>query len=293
MAWLQLTLETDKATAYDLGEFLEDIGAVSVSLTDAGDDPVLEPLPGETPLWKHTTAIVLFTAGTDPRLIEQLVKDRFNESVVVQSSEPLEDREWLNEWKRDKSPKQYGERLWVYPWDTAPDDDSQISVFLEPGLAFGTGDHATTAMCLRWLDQENLEGLRIMDYGCGSGLLAIAALKLGAASATGIDIDPQALTATAQNAEQNNVSSRIELREVDAATTTADEPYDIVLANILSGILIELSSTLSGLTRAGGQLVLTGILKEQAPAVIQAYAGEVALSVTAEQDGWVMLSGTK
>jgi len=297
MAWLQLTLKTDKTVAVPLGEFLEGIGAISVSLTDAEDEPLLEPRPGETPLWQNIVATALFEGDSNQEIIQTLISEAYPQCAESLSFESVEDREWLNEWKRDTTPKQYGDRLWVYPWDSPQDDETQTIVYLEPGLAFGTGDHPTTAMCLSWLDQnigqEHGDSSRVMDYGCGSGLLAIAALKLGAESAVGVDIDEQALTATLNNAEQNNVGDRIELRNIDDPKTASDETYDIVLANILSGILIELSSTLTGLTRPGGHLVLTGILAEQADDVIAAYADTVSLSIQTDQDGWVMLAGRK
>jgi len=288
MAWLQLSVKTGQANAEALAAFLEELGAVTVSLSDAGDEPVLEPKPGEMPLWANVTAHALFNEGTEQASLRDVVAATYPDCADTIVFAELEDREWLNEWKRDTSPKQYGQRLWVYPWEEQPEDDNSVAVYLEPGLAFGTGDHPTTAMCLRWLDANPPAGGKVLDYGCGSGLLAIAAVKLGANRADCVDIDPQALIATNQNALQNGIADKICSFE---PAKLADTGFEIVLANILSGILVDLSSTLTGLMSPGGQLVLTGILAEQAQTVIDAYAGSVKLSVAAEEDGWVMLAG--
>ncbi len=291
MAWLQLTLELKRPNAEALEQLMEDFGALSVTFSDAADEPVLEPKPGETPLWQNLSATVLFDEDAPQASILSALAEKFPAAALTAAIAPLEDREWLNEWKRDSSPKQYGDRLWVYPWQ--PEDGQaadRVIVELEPGLAFGTGEHPTTAMCLRWLDGNDVQNKSIMDYGCGSGLLAVAALKLGAACATGVDIDDQAVTATLSNAAQNGVAEKLEAQNTDVKI---ERSYSIVLANILSGILIDLSSVLSKLVEPDGSLVLTGILTEQAASVRQAYAKDFNLAVSEEQDGWVLLSGRK
>ena len=291
MAWLQLTLELKKDRAEALELLMEELDALSITFTDAADEPVLEPKPGEMPLWQNISAAILFTEDTPSAIVIKALADHFPESSTGAATEILEDREWLNEWKRDVSPKQYGSRLWVYPWVAeAVTDPHQVIVELEPGLAFGTGEHPTTAMCLEWLDGHDVSNKSIMDYGCGSGLLAIAALKLGGREATGVDIDPQAIIATRSNAERNGVGDRMLTCD---AETLIQNSYDIVVANILSGILVDLSSTLTKLVLPKGWLVLTGILAEQAETVISAYAPQTPLSIVFERDGWVLLAGEK
>lgn len=291
MAWLQLTLELkkDRAEAFEL--LMEEMDALSITFTDAADDPVLEPKHGEMPLWQNISAAILFAEDTPPAILIEALAEHFPESSAGATTEILEDREWLHEWKRDVSPKKYGDRLWVYPWVAeAVTDPNQVIVELEPGLAFGTGEHPTTAMCLEWLDGHDVANKSIIDYGCGSGLLAIAALKLGGREAACVDIDPQAIIATRSNAERNSVSDR--LLTCDAETLVQNS-YDIVIANILSGILVDLSSALTKLVAPKGWLVLTGILAEQAETVISAYAPQTPLSIILEQDGWVLLAGEK
>ena len=291
MAWLKLTLELAQDDAVQLETFLEDLGALSISFSDAADEPLLEQKPGETPLWQQIQAIALFNEATPPEFISNALWQKFPALLAGATTEILEDREWLNEWKRDSSPKCYGKRLWVYPWE--PDTeaaDNQVIVQLEPGLAFGTGEHPTTAMCLEWLDQQDVTGSNVMDYGCGSGLLAIAAVKLGAAHATGVDIDEQAVTATLTNAQQNGVADKVSAYNNNVAIS---KTFDIVLANILSGILIDLSSSLKPMLKMHSWLVVTGILAEQASLVQAAYAPDVRLEVVNERDGWVLLAGTR
>ena len=291
MAWLQLTLELKQPNAEALEQLLEDFGALSVTYSDAADEPLLEPKPGETPLWQSLSATALFAEDAPQESILSALAEKFPATALSAVISPLEDREWLNEWKRDTSPRQYGERLWVYPWQ--PEDNQpagKIIVELQPGLAFGTGEHPTTAMCLRWLDGHDLQNKSIIDYGCGSGLLAIAALKLGAACATCVDIDDQAIAATLSNASQNGVAAKLEAQN---AGIKIEQSYAVVVANILSGILIDLSSLLSELVEPSGSLILTGVLAEQATSVQQAYANDFNLTVSDEQDGWVLLTGYK
>jgi ribosomal protein L11 methyltransferase len=286
-----LTLELEQQNTEALEQLMEDFGAVSISFSDAADEPLLEPKPGETPLWLHISAVVLFSIDAPQQSILSALAEQFPAEAITAAITLLEDREWLNEWKRDASPKKYGTRLWVYPWQPKIDDAKEkVIVELEPGLAFGTGEHPTTRMCLQWLDNNDLRQKSIVDYGCGSGLLAIAALKLDAAFATAVDIDNQAITATLSNAKQNNVEERLE-----AITTEVkiERSYNIVMANILSGILIELSSVLSNLVEPSGSLVLTGILANQAAAVQNAYAKNFDLSISDQQDEWVLLTGCR
>jgi len=205
----------------------------------------------------------------------------------------LDDRDWLADWQATLRPQRFGARLWVVPHGLAPPPGADAVVRLEPGLAFGTGEHATTAMCLRWLEARSLAGARVLDYGCGTGLLSIAALALGAAAATAVDIDPQALDATRANAENNGCQARL---QVTAATAGAGagaggECYDVLVANILSGTLIDLAPQLAAQLRGGAAVALTGILARQANLVIAAWQRYADLAVQAQVDDWVLLSG--
>lgn len=272
---------------------VEDAGALSVTLSDAGDDPVLEPGVGETPLWSRTVLTALFDADADLSLLATRLADAFDLPAPPKHSiEQLDDRAWEREWLKDFSPMRFGRRLVVCPGDMDPPDGDNIVVTLDPGLAFGTGTHPTTAMCLEWLDAEPLTGKTILDVGCGSGILAIAGLKLGARSATGTDIDPQALTATADNARRNKVT--VELAPTDAVPPG---PYDVVVANILAGPLAELANHISEYVKTGGRLALSGILQEQAVSVRKAYERWISFDEPEcrVQDGqtWIRLSGTR
>lgn len=269
-------------------------GAHSVSFSDAGDKPVLEPAPGETPLWNDTRITGLFGADTDLRSLEIDLKDSLAlEQLPEHRVEALEDRDWEREWLKDFGPMRFGKRLWICPADTTADEGAVV-VRLDPGLAFGTGTHATTAMCLEWLDGTDLEGRTLLDYGCGSGVLAIAALRLGCRQAHAMDIDVQAVTATGQNAAHNNVGDRL------TVTASADEiegQFDVVVANILAGPLAKLAASIAQHVKTGGLLTLSGILSEQIDDVLEAYASWVDFEEPElrSQSGqtWTRLTGRK
>lgn len=245
-------------------------GACSVTFSDAGDDPVLEPAPGETPFWGKTRITGLFESGTDLDALARNLRgtlelDELPEHRIV----TLADRDWEREWLKDFGPMRFGDRLWVCPTGSQPDAGDAVVVRLDPGLAFGTGTHATTAMCLEWLDGLELDGRNMLDYGCGSGVLAIAALKLGCSHAHAMDIDVQAVTATRQNAAHNGVDDRL---TVTVGADTIEGTFDVVIANILAGPLAELAETISELLAPNGRLALSGILDDQVDAVRNAYA---------------------
>jgi len=269
-------------------------GAYSVTFSDAGDKPVLEPAPGETPLWNDTLITGLFGGDTDLRSLERDLKNSLTlEQLPEYRVETLENRDWEREWLKDFGPMRFGERLWICPGDAAADDDAVV-VRLDPGLAFGTGTHATTAMCLEWLDGADLEGRTVLDYGCGSGVLAIAALKLGCVRAHAMDIDVQAVTATGQNAAQNSVQDQL---TVTASADDIDGQFDVVLANILAGPLADLAESLAQHVKTGGLLTLSGILSEQIDDVVGAYAPwvdfeEPELRLQSGQT-WTRLTGRK
>jgi ribosomal protein L11 methyltransferase len=270
---------------------LVEYGALSVTLSDAGDEPLLEPAPGETPLWRDTRITALFDAGTDlDALPDHLSSSLNSDRLPAYRTETLADRPWEREWLRDFGPMRFGERLWIVPGDEPEPAGDAITVRLDPGLAFGTGTHATTALCLEWLDGLELGGKRVFDFGCGSGVLGIAALKLGAASVDAIDIDLQAITATRQNAERNGVADRMSA----GSTFPADDiGYDVVVANILAGTLIEQANQIVAAIAGGGRVALAGILNAQADAVMAAFEDHVAFGPAVTREGWVMLSGTR
>jgi len=272
-------------------EVLQRHGAHAVTLTDAGDDPVLEPAPGCTPLWRDTRITALFSADVDfASLRADLGAALAVAELPANRVEPLADRVWEREWLKDFHPMRFGRRLWVAPDDGFAAPDDAVVVRLDPGLAFGTGTHATTALCLEWLDGVDVSGRSVLDVGCGSGILSIAALKLGARSVTGVDIDPQALLATRQNAERNAVGGPL--------TTAAElpppaEPFDIVVANILASTLTDMAGLLCRSLKTGGSLALSGILDDQVTAVAAAYREFVEFETPAGKDGWALLHGTR
>ena len=266
-------------------------GAHSVTFSDAGDDPVLEPAPGETPLWQQTKITGLFSADADLLLLQEDLLHSFGlDDLPASHSETLADRAWEREWLKEFRPISFGSRLWVSPHGMQIADEDPIVVWLDPGLAFGTGTHETTALCLEWLAGLDLTGKRILDVGCGSGILSIAALKLGAASADGIDIDQQAITASRKNAADNGVSERLRL-----STDPADfhGEYDLVIANILAGTLVEMAAELSKRTMHGGLLALSGILSGQIDEVSSAFVGWFTLDPPVKRNSWARITGTK
>ena len=294
-AWQQLHIDLDDLEPGIVETLALELGAASVTLSDAGDDPVLEPGPGETPLWKRTRLTALFDATANLDAIASRLQDRLGiDRPLTWQREVLEDRDWEREWLKDFGPMRFGRRLWVCPEDVARPAADAVVVRLDPGLAFGTGTHPTTALCLEWLDSLDLDGKSVIDYGAGSGILAIAALKLGAKSAVAYDIDPQAITASRANAERNGVADRL---EVTIRRGDLDSPADIVVANILAGPLVKLETHILDLTITGGKLALSGILSEQVTEVVEAYAGRVSFDQPAvlDQDGqtWARLTGIR
>ena len=268
---------------------LFEAGALSVTLTDAVDDAILEPAPGEVRLWPQTVLQALFPAeSAGPESIVVLAQALDVPAARI-SAERVADRVWEREWLKDFHSMRFGKRLWIVPTHESPPSDAEaVSVRLDPGLAFGTGTHPSTALCLTWLDSRLPANATVVDYGCGSGVLAIAAAALGARDVQAFDIDPQALIATRDNATANNVQGRVHVHE---RTASLRAPVDVVLANILAGTLIELAPRLVALLRPGGQLVLAGILKQQVHEVRAGFAHWLDLAVFAERDGWSALSG--
>ena len=292
MPWIQLTLEAGDQDPEQLSDFLLAAGAQSVTFLDAADQPIFEPDPGDTPLWTATRVVALFDEAQRFEPVRLALADRFGAAAAARIElEALEDRDWERAWMDHFQPMRFGQHLWVVPTGmAAPEDPEAVVLDLDPGLAFGTGTHPTTALCLQWLDGHPPRGRTVLDFGCGSGILAIAALKLCAARALGTDIDDQALWASRENAVRNGVEARLALM---LPGDLPGEPVDLLLANILANPLIQLAPRLAALVRPGGQLLLSGILAEQADSVMAAYASWIRFSPPMEREGWVCLAGTK
>ncbi|WP_417535839.1 50S ribosomal protein L11 methyltransferase [Methylophaga sp.] len=287
MAWIQFICNTTSDKAYALSDAFSECGAVAVTFEDDADQPIYEPDLGTTPLWTATRIVALFDAETNPddvgNMLSTLITDPPSYRV-----EAVEDKDWEREWMDNFHPIQFGERLWICPsWHTPPAADA-VNIMLDPGLAFGTGTHPTTALCLNWLDQADLKGKYVIDYGCGSGILAIAAALLGAERVIGVDTDPQALEATRANAARNGV-------EIEAYLPgdCPDEPCDLLLANILAGPLQTLAPLFANLAKPNAEIVLSGILQVQAEEVSESYQAWFDMQPAVVKEDWIRLSGTR
>ena len=291
MPWLQIRLAITPDQAAPLEDQLLELGAVSVTFMDAEDQPIFEPDLGTTPLWSHTHLLALFEDGTDGDAVLAHLRLLRGGELPEHQVERIEDQDWERSWMDNFHPMRFGHRLWIVPsWHQAPEPDA-VNLLLDPGLAFGTGTHPTTALCLEWLDGQDLNDCTVLDFGCGSGILAIAALLLGAPQALGTDIDPQALEASRDNADRNGIDpARF---PVYLPADLPPQPADVVVANILAGPLVQLAPTITALVKPGGRLALSGILAEQAEEVRAAYAGAFDLDPTAVKDGWVRISGVR
>ncbi len=290
MPQLALTVDLDGLDAELVEEACFDFGAHAVSYTDLRDDPILEPAPGEFRLWPHSRLQALFPFDCKPEEVVSGLAHVLRIEPARIEVQTLADRVWEREWLRDFHPMCFGRRLWVAPHHSHVHTQDAVIVRLDPGLAFGTGTHATTAMCLSWLDENARDGATAIDYGCGSGVLAVAAAKLGARNAYAFDIDPQALTATRDNSAANGVDARVHVVERDADLPTG---ADILLANILCGPLCELAPRFAALTVPGGRIVLAGLLATQADEVTRAHAPWFDISPFATRDGWTALTGIR
>jgi ribosomal protein L11 methyltransferase len=291
--WIQLELTATAATAEPLADLLTAAGALAVSFEDEADDPVFEPAPGATTLWPRTAVVGLFAPETDvPAVLRALQQALGLPAPPACRMQHLKERDWVRVWMDLSRPMRFGDRLWICPAGQAPPDPAPaaVTVVLDPGLAFGTGTHETTALCLEWLDRHLQPGWEVIDYGCGSGILSVAAAKLGARHIQAVDIDPQALYATRENARRNSVAERISALE---PAQLAERPVDCLLANILARPLIELAPRIAALVRPGGRLVLSGILLGQAAEVGAAYRDAFALAPPDRRGDWVRLAATR
>ena len=287
MAWIQFVCHTSQDKAEALSEALSECGAAAVTFEDDADQPIYEPDPGETPLWTETRLTALFDAETEQQQMLDMLATLVDE-VPRFRVEAVEDKDWEREWMENFKPIQFGDKLWIVPsWHEAPDEKA-VNILLDPGLAFGTGTHATTALCLGWLDQADLKGKYVIDYGCGSGILAIAAALLGAERVVAVDTDPQALEATRANAKRNGV-------EVEAYLPgdCPDDLCDLLIANILAGPLQNLAPRFANLCKADADLVLSGVLQTQADDVAESYQSWFAMQPAVAKEDWVRLTGQR
>ncbi|MFN3239584.1 MAG: 50S ribosomal protein L11 methyltransferase [Pseudomonadales bacterium] len=287
MSWKTLAISVASESAEVLEAMLWDSGAVSVTLTDAEDQPLFEPGPGEVPLWANMTVTAMYEDDADT---ESLAENLKAQGYDVLFTDELGDRVWEREWLSQFKPLKFGEHLWICPSGYAVEEPDAVILHLDPGLAFGTGTHPTTALCLEWLDGNLTPGQTLLDYGCGSGILGIAGRLLGAKNIVAVDNDPQALVATEDNAQRNGVQDDLLacLPEQFVKDDKYARQYDVVVANILAQPLVQLAHQLSNLVKPGGHLVLSGIMSSQKDWVAKAYRLE--LMSEKEFDGWVCLS---
>ena len=287
--WYQLKIEyCPSPSIEEVNELLENTGALSVMLTDKNDDPVLEPEPGATPLWPEVIIQALYPQATEAQRARALLQDSY--PMVLCSMEILPDKDWERVWMDDFKPQRFGRNLWVCPTNSTPPEPLAVNLMLDPGLAFGTGSHGTTSLCLTWLDKTDLDKKSLIDYGCGSGILALAALKLGAQPVFAVDIDPQALQATQNNASTNNIPlNQLQIDSPEALKT----PVDILIANILLGPLVSLKARFKALLHSGGVLVVSGILESQAAELIESYQPDFKLITQERREGWSLLEFQK
>ncbi|KZN43736.1 50S ribosomal protein L11 methyltransferase [Pseudoalteromonas luteoviolacea] len=287
MAWIQIRIDANKETADQISDLLMDIGCPSVTFIDSQNNPVYEPKPGEVILWPETTVIGLFEATHNMQSVVGYLTENMSD-MPNYKIEQLEDKDWEREWMDNFHPIKFGERLWICPsWRDIPDPNA-VNVLLDPGLAFGTGTHATTSLCLKWLEAQDLSGKTVVDFGCGSGILGIAAIKLGAERVIGIDIDPQALIASRDNAQRNGVADKL---EVYLPENQPDFKADIVVANILAQPLRELHEIILGFLKPKGAIAMSGILEEQAESVANVYAPYIDLDAIKQEGEWTRVSG--
>ncbi len=295
MPWLQRLTDTHRDNAPAIEDALLEAGAVSVTLTEHippgnTEKPILEPKLGETLLWEKTQVIGFFDAGCNTNTIDQQLSPHLSEQCASRW-EQLEDKDWEREWMQNYQPIQCAESLWICPSWITPPDPNAINVMLDPGLAFGTGTHPTTFLCMQWLAEQPLQQQEVIDYGCGSGILGVTALLLGAKQATGIDIDPQALLASHENTQRNGLNPA--LFPVFLPESAPPATMDIVVANILAAPLVDLAEHILALLKPGGKLCLSGILVEQAQDVINAYSHNIDFNPTTTKEEWVRLDGIR
>ncbi len=291
MNWLRVHIELERINPVPVEQALAELGAVSIELSDAANDPILEPAPGATPLWPTLRISALFDATIDDTTIRLAVAGAIEtEAMPTIRFESVADQDWIENWQQSLQPMRFGRNLWICPTGSDCPEPGGTVIELDPGLAFGTGSHPTTALCLEWLANNDDHSGTLLDYGCGSGILSIAALALGARHVVGIDLDEQALRATRDNADRNNVTGRLTIARPEAAQYGVT--FDRIVANILSGTLIELADELQSFCHTGTRIALSGILTHQTASVAAAYRPWVELELPIERDDWALLTGT-
>ncbi len=297
MPWLELSLRCRAADEARVETALEDLGALSVSLMDAADadneQAILEPGVGQTPLWPEITMLALFDVDINEHLLLHAL-DAYDDRIDLSSAtfRIVADQDWERAWMDQYAPMKFGERTWIIPWnmDAPPEAEGAVVVRLDPGLAFGSGTHPTTALCLTWLDGLDLRGKTVLDVGCGSGILALAAVKLGAEQAVGIDNDPQALAASSDNAERNGVGARLAVFSPEDAPVTT---YPVVVANILAAALDQLADSLAARTVPGGVIALSGILHGQEIDLLKRFAPWFESLEATQLNDWMRITGQR
>ena len=290
--WVQLKIRTGEPHVEALEDWLFEQGALSITYQDAEDEPILEPTLGETPLWSEVIVTALFTRDADTRGIRAILeKHDLNENLSWARWEVLEDKDWVRAWMDNYHAMQFGERLWICPSWQEPPEPEAVNIMLDPGLAFGTGTHPTTALCLSWLDSHAEQYSEAIDYGCGSGILAIAALKLGVKEVLAIDYDPQAVIATKDNALRNHID--LQRLEICLPEDAPVKQTHLMIANILADTLKSLVDTLCSKVAEGGTIIMSGILDSQAESVMAAYQSQFEFEEPVVQDEWVLLVGKK
>lgn len=292
MAWWQLSVQSSATELEQTEDSLLELGAVAITLSDAKDEPLYEPLPGDTPIWQHSIVTGLFDQQHSLEALYDGLIQRLPEHQIHTAKKMIvDDQDWSRVHLKYFNPIQCAHKLWVVPsWHEAP-DPAAVNIQLDPGLAFGTGGHATTALCLNWLGENDIQGKSVIDYGCGSGILAIAAYKLGASELQSVDIDPQALDASRENAKRNDIDPA--LLNITLPEQFKSDPVDLLIANILSGPLVEFSPRFSELVKPGGQILLSGILETQADDIKQAYQPYFELDPIIVKGDWIRVSGTR
>ncbi|NVK39549.1 MAG: 50S ribosomal protein L11 methyltransferase [Gammaproteobacteria bacterium] len=295
MPWIQAIVDITAEQSAEIEDLLMAIGAQAVTMRDGANQPIYEPPLGTTPLWDNVNLWALFDAeqpvDVQMQQLAGIYETEYEKPFPNYKLELVEDKDWVREWMDTFKPMPFGERLWICPSWLEPTDPNAVNLKLDPGLAFGTGTHPTTSLCLKWLDSQDVSGKTVVDFGCGSGILGVAAMILGAQHLVGIDIDPQAILASNENSERNDVpADKVEFYlPEDAPNYVAD----MVLANILAGPLVELKDAILSYLRPGGQLVLSGILASQGQEVADAYAQNCHIDLIKEEDGWVRIDATK
>lgn len=296
MAWQQLRVRVRSDQIEPLEQLILDYGGLSISYLDADDQPVFQKDPGSTQLWDLVDLVCLFEKEINLDklllLLQQHPAIEDKESLTLKT---LEDQVWERSWMSDFKAMQFGERLWVCPSWQKPPEPNAVNIMLDPGLAFGSGSHATTSMCLQWLEKNIRDDIKVIDYGCGSGILAIAAALLGAAQVIAVDNDPQAITATIENAKRNNIPKGV--IETYLPDQLPDDPAallsDILVANILAEPLMQLAEGLSHLVKPQGQIALSGLLAEQADGLLEHYGFWFEMDKAVMSEEWARLSGTR